>query len=76
MKLLYVYRTRGGGEFYLGQSEDGKYHPLLYGESLGEYASLEQAAEDLANGRTTAPDCSTFIEELGIPTELKNWTKV
>ena len=36
MKLLYKFDTRVG-TFYIGQSRDGRFHPIFDDESLGSY---------------------------------------
>jgi hypothetical protein len=75
MKLLYKFET-SVGVFYIGQSEDGRYHPIFDDESLGSYARPGQAAEDLAGGHTFSPRCDADTADLGIPEHHSEWTKI
>jgi len=79
-KLLYYWNTRVG-TFYIGQSTDGRYHPIYNGESYGSYASPWQASEELARNSTFSIhhgqtghllDTST----LGIPTHCSDWERI
>lgn len=47
MKLLLTCETSVGA-FYIGQSQNGRFHPIYNDESLGSYA---HALNILANGR-------------------------
>jgi hypothetical protein len=48
MKKLYQWSTRIG-LFYIAE-HNGRFHPVYDDESLGGYATPQQAAEDLAGG--------------------------
>lgn len=79
MKLLLSYRT-SVGTFYIGQSKDGRFHPIFNGESYGSYAQIFQASEDLAGGHTFSiidPRTLTRIDtsRLGIPYDPREWSK-
>ncbi len=75
MRLLYQWKTRAG-TFYIGQSRDGRYHPIYNNEILGSYAHPFQAAEDLAGGHTfTAPGVPDTAV-LGIPEHHLEWHQV
>ena len=50
-ELLYKYETRVG-PFFIGRSDDGRFHPIFDNESLGSYAKALQAIDDLAGGHT------------------------
>jgi hypothetical protein len=79
MKKLYVYRT-SVGSFYIGQSDDGHFHPIFDNEILGSYAHAWQAAEDLAGGHTSGLDISSKgrvdTAKLGIPEDLSEWERI
>ncbi len=76
-RLIRYYETTAG-TFYIGQSDDGRFHPVYNGESLGSYATDWQAAEDLAHGGTGAVfDARTGkplnTAQLGIPDSVRDW---
>ncbi len=71
MKNLYVYKT-SAGSFYIAE-QNGRFHPVYEGESLGSYASAQKAAEDLAGGHTFSPSSGIDSGTLGIPTDLSRW---
>ncbi|TVQ80837.1 MAG: hypothetical protein EA380_02945 [Phycisphaeraceae bacterium] len=80
MKILLSFQTKAG-TFYIGQSNDGRFHPIYDDESLGSYAQIWQATEDLAMNATfsvchsqtgTLLDTST----LGIPEDPSEWERV
>jgi len=73
--LLYKYETRVG-VFYIGQTPDGRYHPIFRDESLGSYAQAWQAAEDLAGGHTFSATGVQDTSTLGIPSELVEWQQM
>ena len=72
MKLLYAYKTRFG-MFFIGQSPDGRFHPIFDDESLGSYGSPQQAADDLAGGHTFSPSGGFDTSTLGIPEDITEW---
>ncbi len=69
-----MYKTRVG-TFYIGQSKDGRYHPIFDDESLGNYAHPWQASEDLAGGHTSTPNCDADTADLEIPEHHSNWER-
>ncbi len=73
-RLLRFSETRVG-TFYIGQTEDGRFHPVYNGESLGSYAQDWQAAEDLAHGHTWSVFRATTGKpaQLGIPESVGDW---
>lgn len=75
MKLLYKYKTRVG-TFYIGQTPDGRFHPVFDDESLGSYAEAWQAAEDLAGGHTFSVTGVEDTSVLGIPEHYSEWEKI
>jgi hypothetical protein len=74
MRKLYRFETRSG-VFFLGQDRDGRFHPLAGDDSLGSYATAQQAAEDLAGGHTFSPPSGVDTSTLGIPVELEEWER-
>jgi hypothetical protein len=52
MRKLFFFKTRVG-TFYIAE-HNGRFHPIFDDESLGSYATAQQAAEDLAGGHTSS----------------------
>ena len=75
IRLLYRWITRVG-VFYVGQAEDGCFHPIFKGDSLGSYAEAWQAAEDLAMGATYSVSGVPDTSLLGIPEDLSEWERL
>jgi len=80
MKRLLSFTTRVG-TFYIGQSSDGRFHPIFDDESLGSYAEVWQATDDLAHDATFSvlhPETSELLDtsELGIPEDPKEWVRL
>jgi hypothetical protein len=79
MKILLYWKTRAG-TFYIGQSSNGRFHPIYNGESLGSYANAHQAVDDLAQNATFSvlhADTSAVLDtsELGIPEDPREWER-
>lgn len=74
MHKLYVHKTKSGA-FYIAEHE-GRFHPLFQDESLGSYATAQQAAADLAGGHTFNPSGGVDAATLGIPHELNEWERL
>jgi hypothetical protein len=79
-RLLYFWET-SADTFYIGQSEDGRFHPIYNDESYGSYSKDWQAAEDLALGVTSSIHHSTTgklldILKLGIPEHTSEWDRM
>ena len=79
-KRLYFWDT-SAGRFYIGQSNDGRFHPIYNDESYGSYSQPWQAAEDLAcNATFSISSTKTGIRidtsNLGIPPHTSEWKKV
>tara|TARA_R100000750_G_C2343891_1_gene95416 strand:- start:1575 stop:1802 length:228 start_codon:yes stop_codon:yes gene_type:complete len=72
MKLVCKFTTRVG-EFYIGQSSDGRFHPIFQNESLGSYSQIWQATEDLAGGHTFSVSDIDDTSVLGIPEDPSEW---
>lgn len=75
MRLLYKFTTRVG-TFYIGQSADGRFHPIYDNENLGSYAHPRQAAEDLAGGHTFSVPGVEDTSVLGIPDNHSEWEPI
>jgi hypothetical protein len=75
MKLLYAHKTRVG-MFFIGQSPDGRFHPIFDDESLGSYVSPQQAVDDLSGGHTFSPSGGFDTSTLGIPEDVSEWVRV
>lgn len=80
MKLIRQFRT-SAGTFYLGQSPDGRFHPIYDDESLGSYAHGWQATEDLSLNATFSVLHSVTgklldTSQLGIPADPGEWEPV
>ena len=74
MRKLYLYETPAG-PFYIAEDK-GRFHPVFREESLGSYATPQQAAEDLARGHTFSIADEIEPSDLGIPDELSGWEKI
>ena len=75
MKLLYKFETTVG-TFFIGQSADGRFHPIFKNESLGSYAHQWQAAEDLAGGDSFSAAGVKDTGGLGIPRDISEWEPI
>jgi hypothetical protein len=74
MRKLYVYETSAGA-FYIAE-HNGNFHPVFQEQSLGSYATAQQAAEDLAGGHTFSLPGGIDLSELGVPEDLGDWVKI
>lgn len=72
MNLLYSFATRAG-RFFIGQSDDGRFHAIFRDQSLGSYLHAWQAADDLAAGATFSIPGVDDSSLLGISDDLKDW---
>lgn len=80
MKYLLEWKTRAG-TFYIGQSSDGRFHPIYDDDTLGSYQYIWQATEDLAGGHTLSVlHSKTGIildtSRLGISPDSEDWEKI
>ncbi len=80
MKILLKFNTKAG-TFYIGQSNDGRFHPIYDNESLGSYKQIWQATEDLSLNVTYSVLHSETGElldtsELGISGDPSEWLLV
>jgi len=77
MKKILCFDT-AAGPFYIGRSEDGRFHPLYSDEALGSYSTPEKAIADLAANATFSvlhAQTGELLDtsELGISTYLSDW---
>ena len=72
MKLLLGFNTRLGPVF-VGQTPDGKFHPVWKGQSLGPYPSEVAAIDDVARGRTYSPSDGASLADLEISPDIGWW---
>lgn len=80
VKLLFFWNT-SVGTFYIGQSNDGRYHPIYNDQSYGSYSKDWQATEDLAHNVTySVSHASTGklidTSKLGIPDHPSEWERM
>jgi hypothetical protein len=71
---LYKFKT-SVGDFYI-LLQYGKWHAVFDGESVGAYATPQQAADDLAGGHTFSISGGHDTAVLGIPPDLGEWDKL
>lgn len=70
--LLVGYQTRKGPVF-IGQSTDGRFHPIWKDESLGSYHSLIGAVESISMGHVFSPSDGTDLAAMEIPSDPQYW---
>lgn len=77
MRIIAAHRTRIG-TFYIAQSQDGRYHPVFDGDSLGSYDEAWKAVDDLVCNATISvlhPKTLKLVDTsmLGIPEDIRDW---
>lgn len=72
MQYILGFNTRLGPVF-IGQTPDGRYHPVWKGQSLGAYPCAVAAIDDVARGRTHSPSDGTNLAELEISPDIGWW---
>ena len=73
MRKLYFFKTRVG-IFYIAE-HNGRFYPVFNDENLGGYATVQQAAEDLAGGQTPSTSGGIDSSTLGIPEDVSEWER-
>lgn len=79
MRFRLLYRCDTDvGPFFIGQSSDGRFHPVFGDESYGSYAAAFQAIDDLANDATFSilhPETGELLDTsaIGIPGSPGEW---
>jgi hypothetical protein len=74
MRKLYVHKTKVGA-FYIAE-QDGRFHPLFREESLGSYATSQQAVDDLTGGHMLRLPDGLDATSLGLPHHLQEWARL
>ena len=69
-RIIWRHVTRHG-PFFIRPDGDGRFAVFFRDEHLGSYSFAEQAAADLAIGKTKTPSCGS-TKGL-VPTDLGNW---
>jgi len=77
MERILGFRT-SAGVFYIGEDQNGRFHPIYEDESLGSYSAIWQATEDLALNATFSVFHASSGEllntsKLGIPADPSEW---
>ncbi len=80
MRLLLSCNS-SAGTFYIGQSSDGRFHPIYDGEDLGSYWSIDQAIDDLCMNATFSVLHSETGEmldtsEIGLEEDPLDWSRM
>lgn len=71
-RLIYGHKTILGPVF-IGQSPDGRFHPIWQGESLGSYNNAAAAIDDVAGGHTFSPSDGPDLDSLEISSDAGDW---
>ena len=74
MRKLFVHKTVVGS-FYIAE-QDGRFHPLFRDESLGSYATSQEAVDDLARGHLLNSIDGVDTASLAIPNRLQSWARL
>ncbi len=74
MRKLYVHKTAIGA-FYIAE-HDGRFHPVFRDESLGSYATSQQAVDDLTAGHILNSLNGLDTASLEIPNRLQAWARL
>lgn len=70
---MYKHKTAVGT--FLIAERLGRWHIIFKDESLGNYATPQQAADDLAGGHTFSPGTGIDTSTLDIPSDIKEWDR-
>jgi hypothetical protein len=74
MRKLYVHKTAVGA-FYIAE-QDGRFHPVFRDESLGNYATSQQAVDDLTGGHILNSLGDLDTASLAIPKLVREWARL
>ncbi|MEW6304403.1 MAG: hypothetical protein AB1705_13075 [Verrucomicrobiota bacterium] len=72
--MKYRFHTKAG--VFEIEQRSGRWHAMFLGESLGSYATPQDAAGDLALGHTFTPSTGVDPGTLGIAEDLSEWEEV
>lgn len=70
---MYYYRTPVGT--FLIVERLGRWHVIFNDESLGSYATPQQAADDLVGGHTFSVGKGIDASKLGMSSDVGEWQK-
>jgi hypothetical protein len=73
---VYWYFDTPKGRCRIAQAPDGRYHALFRDENLGNYATPQQALDELLGGHTFTHSSGIDTADLGLPDDLSEWTLV
>lgn len=74
MRKLYVHKTTVGA-FYIAE-QDGRFHPLFRDESLGSYATTQQAVDNLTAGYILNSCGGVDTASLALPAQVQEWARL
>lgn len=69
--MLYLWQSRAG--LFVIERRGERWHPIFDGESLGSYASPQQALDDLCGGHTFSLAGGIDSSRLDLPEDLSEW---
>jgi hypothetical protein len=69
--MRYLWQSRAG--LFVIEQRAGRWHPVFDGESLGSYATPQQALDDLRGGHTFSLSGGIDSSRLGLPEDLSEW---
>lgn len=69
--MRYSWQSRVGTFFI--EERHGRWHPIFDDESLGSYATPQQALDDLCGGHVFSIPGGIDPSELGLPDDLAEW---
>lgn len=69
--MRYYWNSRVGTFFI--EMHHGRWHPFFDGESLGSYATPQQALDDLCGGHVVSIPGGIDPSELDLPEDLAEW---
>ncbi len=69
--MRYSWQSRAGA--FLIEKRQGRWHPIFDGESLGSYATPQQALDDLCGGHVFSIPGGIDPAKLGLPDDLAEW---
>ncbi|MDG2617734.1 hypothetical protein P7L53_15950 [Thermoleptolyngbya sichuanensis XZ-Cy5] len=61
------------GPIFIAKDNDGWFHVVYRGESLGAYPSAAMAIDDAAGGHTFTPSDGTDLGSLGLSNDIGHW---
>jgi hypothetical protein len=74
MRELYVHKTQVGA-FYIAE-QDGRFHSLFRNETLGSYATMQQAVDQLTAGHIINSFGDLDTSTLALPKRVQEWARL